>query len=110
MELTDPRQQLYPGQLRHRFACQHDADQALVVAKPGEQTGRIVGGSNADDLVVGPVPLAQLPLHDASRLRVVIDDQQDWSTWHGRHLWAWLTDFNHNALPRCRLFKRARGA
>ena len=86
MELTDPRQQLCPGQLRHRFARQHDADPALAVSKPGEQTGRIIGGSNADDLVIGPVPLAQLPLHDASRPRVVIDDQQDWSTWHGRHL------------------------
>ena len=86
MELTDPRQQLYPGQRRHRFARQHDADQALVVAKPGEQTGRIIGRSNADDLVIGPVPLAQLPLHDAWRPQVVIDDQQDWSTWHGRHL------------------------
>ena len=90
MELTDPGQQLCPGQRRHRFARQHDGDQALTVAEPGEQTGRIIGGSNADDLVIGPVPLAQLPLHHASRPRVVIDDQQNWSTWHGRHLSAWL--------------------
>jgi hypothetical protein len=38
---------------------------------------------------VGPVPLAQFPFHLASRPRVVID-QQDWSTSHGLHLWAWL--------------------
>ena len=86
MELTDPRQQLCPGRLRHRLARQHDGDQALAVAKPGEQTRRIIGASNADDLVIGPVSLAQLPLHDPSRPQVVIDDQQDWSTWHGRHL------------------------
>jgi hypothetical protein len=86
MELTDPRQQLCPGHLRHRLAGQHDADHAPVVAEPGEQAERIIGGSNADDLVIGPVPLAQFPLDDASCPRVVIDDQQDWSIWHGRHL------------------------
>ena len=86
MELTDPRQQLRPGRLRHRLASQHDADPAPVVAELGQQAERIVGGPNADDLVVGPVPLAQLFLDDASGLRVVIDDQQDWSIWHGRHL------------------------
>src|SRR5207249_5192169 len=86
VELTDPGQQLRPGQLRRRLARQHDADPAPVVAEPGEQAERIVGGSSADDLVIGPVPLAQLALDDAASLRVVIDDQQDGSSWHG-HLW-----------------------
>jgi hypothetical protein len=86
MELTNPRQQLYPGQLRHRLASQHDADPAPVGAELGQQAEGIVGGSDADDLVIGPVPLAQFFLDDASRLRVVIGDQQDWSIWHGRHL------------------------
>ena len=86
MELTNPRQQLRPGQLRHRLAGQHDADPAPVVAELGEQAEWIIGGSDADDLVIGPVPLAQFLLDDASGLRVVIDDQQDWSIWHGRHL------------------------
>ena len=58
----------------------------LLRERVGEQAERIVGGSNADDLIIGPVPLAQLSLDDSSRLRVVIDDQQDWRTWHGRHL------------------------
>ena len=93
MELTDPRQQLCPGQLRlcpgrlrHRFASQHEADPAPVVAELAEQAERIIGGSSADDLVIGPVPLAELSLDDTSRPRIVIDNQQDWSTWHGRHL------------------------
>ena len=86
MELTDPRQQLCPGQLRHRFTGQHDADPAPVVAELAEQAGRIIGGSSADDLVIGPVPLTELSLDDTSRPRIVIDNQQDWSTWHGRHL------------------------
>ena len=86
MELTNPRQQLCPGQLRHRFAGQHDADPAPIPAEPGEQAKRVIGGSDADDLVIGPVPLAQLALDNTSSLRVVIDDQQDWSIWHGRHL------------------------
>jgi hypothetical protein len=86
VELTDPCQQLRPGQLRHRLAGQHDADPAPTVAEPGEQAKRVIGGSNADDLVIGPVPLAQLALDDAASLRVVIDDQQDWSIRHGRHL------------------------
>jgi hypothetical protein len=68
------------------LASQHDADPAPVVPELGEQAERIVGGSNADDLLIGPVPLAQLSLDDSSRLRVVNDDQQDWRTWHGRHL------------------------
>jgi hypothetical protein len=68
------------------LASQHDADPAPVVPEFGEQTERIVGGSNADDLIIGPVPLVQLSLDDSSRLRVVIDDQQDWRIWHGRHL------------------------
>jgi hypothetical protein len=68
------------------LAGQHDADPAPVVAELGEQAQGIIGGSDTDDLVVGPVPLAQFLLDDASGLRVVIGDQQDWSIWHGRHL------------------------
>jgi hypothetical protein len=40
----------------------------------------------ADDLVVGSVPFAKLHLDDASRPRIVIDDHQNWSIWHGQHL------------------------
>jgi hypothetical protein len=53
---------------------------------PGEQAGRIIGESNADDLVVGSVPLAELCLDNTSRPRIVIDDQQDGSIWPGRPL------------------------
>jgi len=56
------------------------------LTEPGEQAEWIIGRSGADDLVVAPVPLAQLALDNAAPLRVVIDDQQDWSVWHGRHL------------------------
>ena len=86
MELTDLRQQLCPGHCRHPLTGQDDADQAPVVAEPGEQAGRIIGGSSADDLVIGSVPLAELSLDHTARPRIVIDDQQDWSIWHGRHL------------------------
>jgi hypothetical protein len=67
MELTDPGQLLCPGYLRHPLAGQHDADLAPVVAELAEQAEWIIGGPNADDLVVGPVPLAKLSLDDASR-------------------------------------------
>jgi hypothetical protein len=39
---------------------------APVVAELGEQAEGIIGGSDTDDLVVGPVPLAQFLLDDAS--------------------------------------------
>ena len=86
MELTDPRQQLCPGHSWHPLTGQDDADQAPAVAEPGQQTGRIIGGSSANDLVIGSVPLAELSLDDTARPRIVIDDQQDWSIRHGRHL------------------------
>jgi hypothetical protein len=86
MELTDPGQQLGPGQRRHPLAGQRDGDLAAVVAEHAEQAERIIGGPNADDLVVGSVRLAKLSLDDASRPRIVIDDQQNWSIWHGQHL------------------------
>ena len=86
MELADLRQQLCPGHSWHPLTGQNDADQAPVIAEPGEQARRIIGGPSANDLVIGPVPLAQLSLHGPSRPLVVIDDQQDRSIWHGRHL------------------------
>jgi hypothetical protein len=44
------------------------------VAKLGEQAERVIGGVHADDLVVGPVPLAKLSRDEAPRPRIVIDD------------------------------------
>ena len=86
MELADLRQQLCAGHSWHPLTGQDDADQAPIVAEPGEQAGRIIGGSSANDLVIGSVPLAELCLDDTARPRIVIDDQQDWSIWHERHL------------------------
>jgi hypothetical protein len=86
MELTDPGQQLCPGHLRHLLASQHDPDQAPVVAELGEQAERIVGRVSTDDLIVRPVPLAELSLDNTSRPRIVIDYQQHWSRTHRRHL------------------------
>jgi hypothetical protein len=71
----------YPLQL----TGQDDADQAPIVAEPGEQAGRIIGGSGANDLGNRLRTLAELPLDDTARPRVVIDDPQDRSSWHGRH-------------------------
>jgi hypothetical protein len=86
MEFTDPGQQLCPGHLWHPLAGQHDADRAPVVAELAEQAQWTIGGPNADDLVVGPVPLAKLSLDGAWRPRIVIDDEQNWNVWHGHHL------------------------
>ena len=86
MELADLRQELCPGHSWHPLTGQDDADQAPVVTEPGEQAGRIISGFSANDLVIGAVPLAELSLDDAARSRIVIDDQQDWSIWHGRTL------------------------
>ena len=86
MELADLRQQLCPGHSWRPLTRQNDADQAPIVAEPGEQAGWIIGGSSANDLVIGSISLAELSLDDTARPRIVIDDQQDWSIWHGRHL------------------------
>ena len=86
MELADLRQQLCAGRSWHPQTGQDDADQAPIVAEPGEQAGRIIGRSSANDLVIGSVPLAEFCLDDTARPRIVIDDQQDWSIWHERLL------------------------
>jgi hypothetical protein len=67
------------------LASQHDADLAPVVAELREQAVRVIIESDAPDLVVGGIPLAQLVLHDVARPRVIVDEKQDWGIWHEQH-------------------------
>jgi len=88
VEVPDPGQQLRPGHPGHPLAGHDDADQAPVVAQPGQQAERIIAGSSTDDLVISPVPLTKLSLDDTSPVRIVVNDKQDRRIWHARHLWA----------------------
>jgi hypothetical protein len=85
VELTDPGQQLRPGRPGLPLPGQDHAEQAPVVAQPGQQAERVIGGSGTGDLIVNSIPFAKLSLDDISPLRIVVNDQQDWSIWHRRH-------------------------
>jgi hypothetical protein len=90
VKLADTGQQVRPGPPRHLLPSQHDANQAPVIVEVGEQAERIIAGISANDLIIRPVPLAQLSRDHASRPRIVIDNQQHWSISHRPHPMSWL--------------------
>ena len=98
--VTDQGQEFGPGYPGHRLAGQHDADLALALAQPGQQADRVVGGSSADDLVIGPVPVTELGFDHAPRVQIVVDDQQDRGIWRRPYRGARRgIHCNHDPIP-----------
>jgi hypothetical protein len=62
-----------------------DEHAVQAFAERAERAQRPAGGPDGDDLVVGPVALAKLTLDGLPLAEVVVDDEQDWSIWRGRH-------------------------